>query len=194
MAIKQSLIIKDEISKEEYFVGGQSGVYTKTGYKMKSDNYPILNESDNTERFFLVDLWQLGVFGSENCKGTYDKKNDISLIKEEDVYHYASKCIKEITKGLEEAIAQAIIEEIKNDEEETVKLIENESAKYHIRPVQIIDVEEYGEEIAQEVISEKGDIDILTTSVTYGLHDGIKADILAFAYKYCEEQGYDLND
>ena len=123
MAIKQSLIIEDEISKKKYFVGGQSGLYTNTGYKMDSDNYPILNESDNTERFLLVDLWQLGVFGSENCKSTYDAENEIHLIKEEDVYHYASACVKEITKGLEQAIAQAILEEIEEDGEETIKLI-----------------------------------------------------------------------
>lgn len=193
MAIRQWLNIKDVNLNEEYYISGQSGIYTKDGYK-KGDNYPILTEEDNTERFFLVDLWQLGVFGSENCKSTYDEKNDINLIKEEDVYHYASKCMKEVTKGLEEAIAQAIIEEIKGDEEETIKLIKNNNAKYHIRPVQIIDVEEYGIDVAQDVIYEQGDIDDLTTQVTYGLHDGIKGDILAFAYEYCEKQGYDLND
>lgn len=193
MAIRQWLKIKDVNLNEEYYISGQSGIYTEDGYK-KGDNYPILTEEDNTKRFFVVDLWQLGIFGSENCKSTYDKENDINLIREEDVYHYASKCIKEVTKGLEQAIAETIIEEIKGDEEETVKLIENKKAKYCTRPVQIIDAEEYGEEVAHEIISEQGDIDDLTKSVTYGLHDGIKADILAFAYEYCEKQGYDLYD
>lgn len=192
MVVKQELVIRDE--NGEFYIGGKSGIYTNTGYDMQSGNYPILKEEDNTERFFVVDLWQLGVFGSENCKATYDKENDIALVKEEDVYHYASKCIKEVTKGLEKAIAQAIIEEIKDDGGETVKLIENENARYYTKPIQIIDVEEYGEEVANEIISEQGDIDDLTTSVTYGLHDGIKSDILEFAYKYCEKQGYDLDD
>ena len=191
MAIKQWLKIKDENLNEEYCLTGQTGIYTEDGYK-KGDNYPILTKEDNVKRFYLVDLWQLGVFGSENCKSTYDEENDINLIKEEDVYHYASKCIKEVAKGLEDAIAQAIIEEIKGDEEETIKLIENENAKYCIRPVEIIDKEEYGEEVAQEVISEQGNIDNLTTSINIGLYDGIKGDILAFAYEYCEKRGYDL--
>ena len=194
MVMKQEYLIKSGFFKDdEYIISGQSGIYKNTGYK-ETENYPILEEEHNTKRFTLIDLWQLGVFGSENVKQVYDEENEISIVKEEDIYTFASQCIKEITQGLEDRIAQAIIQEIEEDGEETVKLIKNRSAKYCKRPVQIIDAKEYGEEIAQEVIDEQGNIDDITTSVTYGLHDSIKADILAFAYDYCEKQGYDLDD
>lgn len=192
MAIKREYLIECDFG-EEYIVSGQSGIHKDTGYK-ETPEYPILEEEANTERFTLIDLWALGTFGSENVEQTYDTKEDISIIKEEDVYKFASECIQYITDGLEYKIAQAIIEEIEEDGEETVKLIKNDNAKSCTRPVQVIDVKEYGEEIAQEIINEQGDIDDLTKAVTYGLHDGIKADILAFAYKYCEKMGYDLND
>lgn len=192
MAIKQEYLI-DCGYNDEYIISGQSGIYKNTGYK-ETPNYPVLEEKANTERFTLIDLWQLGTFGSENVKQTYDAKEDINIIKEEDVYKFASKCIKEITDGLENAIAQAIIEEIEEDGEETVKLIKNENAKYCTKPVQIIDVQEDGEESAKEIINEQGNIDDLTKYVTDGLHDGIKADILAFAYEYCDKMGYDLDD
>ena len=191
MAIKQEYVI-DCGYNDEYIVSGKSGIYKNTGYK-ETSNYPILEEKANTERFTLIDLWQLSVFGSENIQ-TYDKKENINIVKEEDIYVFASRCIKEITDGLEDAIAQAIIKEIEEDGEETVKLIKNENAKYCTRPIQIIDVENYGEEMAQETINEQEDIDYLTKGVTIGLHDGIKADILEFAYKYCEKKGYDLDD
>lgn len=64
-----------------------------------------------------------------------------------------------------------------------------------IEEVQTINVKEFGEEIAQDLICEYGndlDIDNLTEAVTLALHDGIKADILAFAYKYLEDKGYIL--
>ena len=192
MAIKQEYVI-DCGFNNEYIISGQTGIYKDTGYK-ETPNYPVLEEEANTERFTLIDLWQLGVFGSENVKQTYDKEEDINIIKEEDVYKFASKCIKEIVDGLEDKIAQAIIEEIEEDGGETVKLIKNDRAKYCTRPIQIIDIEEYGEEMAQETINEQEDIDYLTKGVTIGLHDGIKADILAFAYEYCEKMEYDLND
>lgn len=192
MAIKQEYLIKCDWDSE-YIIVGQSGIYKNTGYKETSE-YPILEEKANSKRFTLIDLHQLGVFGSENVEQTYNEKEDVNIVKEEDVYKFASKCIKEITDGLENAIAQAIIEEIEEDGEETVKLIKNENAKYCTRPVQIIDVEDYGKEMAQEIINEQGNIDDLTKAVTYGLHDGIKADILTFAYEYCEKGGYDLDD
>ena len=192
MAIKQEYLIKCDWDSE-YIIDGQSGINKMTGYK-ETENYPILEEDHNSKRFTLIDLWQLGVFGSENVEQTYDAKEDINIVKEEDVYKFASRCIKYITDGLENAIAQAIIEEIEEDGKETVKLIKNENAKYCTRPIQIIDVEDYGKEMAQETINEQEDIDYLTKGVTIGLHNGIKADILAFAYEYCKKMGYDLND
>lgn len=192
MAIKQEYLIKCDWDSE-YIINGKSGIYKDTGYKETSE-YPILEEEANSKRFTLIDLWQLGTFGSENVEQTYDAKEDINIVKEEDVYKFASRCIKYITDGLEKKIAQTILQEIEEDGEETIKLIKNENAKYCTRPVQIIDVEEYGEEIAEEIVNEQGNIDDLTKAITYGLHDGIKADILTFAYKYCEKQGYDLND
>lgn len=192
MAMKQEYLI-DCGFNDEYIISGQSGIYKDTGYK-ETVEYPVLEERANTKRFTLIDLWQLGIFGSENVNQTYDEENEISIVKEEDVYAFASKCIKEVTDGLENAIAKAIIEEIEEDGEETIKLIRNENAKYCTRPVQIIDVQEYGEEIAEEIINKQGDIDDLTESVTYGIHDGIKADVLEFAYEYCEKKGYDVDD
>ena len=79
MAIKQNLIIKDEILNEEYYITGQIGIYREDGYK-KDDDYPILKEENNTKRFYLIDLWQVGVDGSERCPYTYDKENDINII------------------------------------------------------------------------------------------------------------------
>ena len=192
MVIKQEYLI-DCGFNNKYIISGQSGIYRNTGYK-ETENYPVLEEEANTERFTLIDLWQLGTFGSENVKQVYDTKEDINIVKEEDIYSFASECIEFITDGLEKAIAKAIIEEIEEDGEETVKLIKNENAKYCTRPVQIVNVKEYGEEIAQEIINEQGNIDDLTQAVTYGLHDGIKDSILRFAYKYCEEKEYDLDD
>lgn len=192
MAIKREYMIECDFG-EQYIISGQSGIHKNTGYK-ETPEYPILEEEANTERFTLIDLWALGTFGSENVEQTYDAKEDVSIIKEEDIYKFASKCIQYIADGLEYKIAQAIIEEIEEDGGETVKLIKNENAKYCTKPIQIIDVQEEGEESAKEIINEQGNIDDLTKYVTNGLHDGIKADILAFAYEYCDKIGYDLDD
>ena len=61
-----------------------------------------------------------------------------------------------------------------------------------IEEIQTINVKEFGEEIAQECVVENGEdlsIDDIYKSITYALHDGIKADIVYFAFKYLDENG-----
>lgn len=64
-----------------------------------------------------------------------------------------------------------------------------------VKEIQTINCKEFGETIAQELIDEYGDdlnIDHVTEEVTYALHEGIKADILYFAYNYLEDKGFDI--
>ena len=129
MAVKQNFIIKDENLNEEYIICGQTGIYTNDGYKKNSLNHPILTEDDNTERFLLIDFWQLGIFGSENCKQTYDKENGINIIDEKDICNFAQQCVQHITEGLEQKIVQTIKEEIEEDGGETIKLINNKGSE-----------------------------------------------------------------
>ena len=65
-----------------------------------------------------------------------------------------------------------------------------ESALINIKEIQTINIKELGEEIAEECILNYGEdlnIDNIYESVTYELHDGIKADIIYFAFKYLDE-------
>lgn len=121
MAIKQVLEIKDRTMDEEYVIVGRQGVYCKEDYK-KTNDYFLLNK-DKTERFILVDLYQLGVFGSENCHQTYDENEELNIVTEEDINKYTEDVIKHINNGLFDTIKEAIIEEIEADEQETIKLV-----------------------------------------------------------------------
>lgn len=121
MAIKQNLIIKDEILNEEYYITGQIGIYREDGYK-KDDDYPILKEENNTKRFYLIDLWQVGVDGSERCPYTYDKENDINIIDEDRLDEFVEYAVKYATKDLFKNIKAHIINEIEADEGENVIL------------------------------------------------------------------------
>lgn len=59
-----------------------------------------------------------------------------------------------------------------------------------VEEIQTINVKEFGEEIAQECFDEYGedlDIDHIYNEVTYALHEGIKADIVYFAFKYLDD-------
>ena len=59
-----------------------------------------------------------------------------------------------------------------------------------IEEIQTINVKEFGEEIADECYREwKEDlcIDHIYKEVTDALHDGIKADIIYFAFKYLDD-------
>lgn len=121
MAIKQSLIIKDEILNEEYYITGQIGIYREDGYK-KDNDYPILKEENNTKRFYLIDLWQVGVSGSEQCPYTYDKENDINIIDENELDKFVKDAVKYATKDLFKNIKAHIIDEIEADEKENIVL------------------------------------------------------------------------
>ena len=120
MAVKQSLIIKDEGLNEEYIIVGQSGVYSQADYK--SNHEPALFDDDLSKRFVLIDLWQAGVFGSEMVKQTYDKENDINIIEEKDIDAFVQEIIDYINDNLNEVIKEHIIEEIEADEGENVIL------------------------------------------------------------------------
>jgi len=59
-----------------------------------------------------------------------------------------------------------------------------------IEKIQTINVKEFGEEIAQDCFDEHGkdlDIDHIYKAITDALHDGIKADIVYFAFKYLDD-------
>ena len=61
-----------------------------------------------------------------------------------------------------------------------------------VEEIQTINVKEFGEQIAQECASDYGEdlsIDNIYEDVTYALHDGIKADIIYFAFKYLDKNG-----
>ena len=91
MAIKEILTIKDEVLNEKYHIFGKRGVFIESGYKMENDD-SVIDEKNNTKRFILIDLWQLGVFGSENCNQLYDEEKDINIIREEDFYICLRMC------------------------------------------------------------------------------------------------------
>lgn len=68
---------------------------------------------------------------------------------------------------------------------------------YDSDEIQIIDVKEFGEEIAQKLASLHGDdlnIDHIYKDITYSLHDGIKADIAEFAFKYLDDNNIPYDD
>lgn len=59
-----------------------------------------------------------------------------------------------------------------------------------VKEIQTINIKEFGEEIAEECYREHGenlDIDHVYEDITIALHDGIKADIAYFAFKYLDE-------
>lgn len=120
MAIKQNLILKDENMNEEYSICGQNGVYKQADYK---GNNVLLSEADRVGRFILIDLWQIGVFGSENCHAEWNDKEKVNIVTEENIDDFVNQAVDYITDGLFNTIKQEIIEEIINDEEETIKLI-----------------------------------------------------------------------
>lgn len=119
--MKQVLEIKDKTMDEEYIIVGHKGVYLKEDYK-KTNDYFLLGK-DKTERFILIDLYQLGVFGSENCHQTYDENEELNIVTEEDINKYIEDVIKYINYELFSTIKEAIIEEIEADEQETIKLV-----------------------------------------------------------------------
>lgn len=120
MAIKETYEIKTS-SNDEYIITGQSGIFKEEDYKNKGQN--VLLSEDKTNRFILIDLFQLGIFGSENCHQTYDENEELNIVTEEDVIKYTKGVIKHINDGLFDEIKQAIIDEIEADEQETVKLV-----------------------------------------------------------------------
>lgn len=66
-----------------------------------------------------------------------------------------------------------------------------------IKEIQTFNVKEIGENIARELSLEYNDdlnIDHIYEDITHFLHDGIKADIIYFAFKYLDENKipYDL--
>ena len=119
MAIKENYEIKT--NDEEYIITGQTGVFKEEDYKNKGQQFLI--DEDKTHRFVLIDLFQLGVFGSENCHQTYDEQAELNIVTEEDVIKYTESIIKYINDGLFNRIKESIIDEIEADEQETVKLV-----------------------------------------------------------------------
>lgn len=66
-----------------------------------------------------------------------------------------------------------------------------------IKEIQTINVKKFGEEIAQDCFCEQGEdlnIDHIYEAITYALHDGIKADIAYFAFKYIEDNNIPCED
>ncbi len=120
MAIKETYKIKTS-SNDEYIITGQTGVFKQEDFENKGQKF-LINE-DKSKRFVFIDLWQLGIFGSENCHQTYDEQAELNIVTEEDVIKYTEDVIKYINDGLFNEIKQAIIDEIEADEQETIKLI-----------------------------------------------------------------------
>lgn len=59
-----------------------------------------------------------------------------------------------------------------------------------VKEIQTINVKEFGEEIAEDCLRDYGenlDIDHIYEEITYALHEGIKADIAYFAFKYLDD-------
>lgn len=121
MAMKQVLDIKDRMMDKEYTIVGQSGVYVEEDYN-KTNNDFLLN-ADKSNRFIMVDLWQIGIYGSENCNQTYDEETELNIVTEEDVIKYTESIVKHINDRLFDAIKESIIDEIEADEQETIKLV-----------------------------------------------------------------------
>lgn len=119
MAIRENYKIKT--NDAEYILTGQSGIFKEEDYSNKGQQF-LLNK-DKTHRFILIDLWQLGVFGSENVKQTYDEQEELNIVTEEDIVKYTEDVVKYINDGLFDRIKESIIEEIEADEQETMKLI-----------------------------------------------------------------------
>lgn len=66
-----------------------------------------------------------------------------------------------------------------------------------IEEIQVVNVKEFGEEIAEECYMEWGKdlcIDHIFKEVTNALHDGIKADIVHFAFKYLDDNSIEYKD
>lgn len=59
-----------------------------------------------------------------------------------------------------------------------------------VKEIQTINVKEFGEEIAEDCFREHSkdlNIDHIYEEITYALHEGIKADIVYFAFKYLDD-------
>lgn len=121
MAMKQILNIEDKMMDKKYTIVGQSGVYVEEDYN-KTNSYFLLN-ADKSNRFIMVDLWQIGIYGSENCNQTYDEEAELNIVTEKDVIKYTESIVKYINDRLFDAIKESIIDEIEADEQETIKLV-----------------------------------------------------------------------
>ena len=122
MAIKQNYIIEDKVLNEKYEITGQSGIYKQEDYKYTGE--PLLKEENRSHRFVLLDLWALGTYGAEQCPTEYNIEKEICTVTIDDIDTYVHDIIEEITDGLYLEIKDAILEEIKADDEETIKLVE----------------------------------------------------------------------
>ena len=120
MAIKETYEIKTS-SNDKYIITGQSGIFKEEDYKNKEQT--VLVDEDKTNRFILIDLFQLSVFGSENCHQTYDEDEELNIVTEKDINKYTEDVVKYINDGLFDTIKEAIIEEIEADEQNTIKLV-----------------------------------------------------------------------
>ena len=119
MAIKETY--KIETNNSKHIITGQSGIFKQADYN--NDDQEYLLDENKTHRFILIDLWQLGVFGSENVHQTWDEDKELNIVTEEDINKYTEDVIKFINDGLFDAIKEAIVDEIKDDAEETIKLV-----------------------------------------------------------------------
>lgn len=119
MAIKETYKIETNISK--HIITGQGGIFKQEDYDDHEQKY--LSDKDKTNRFILIDLWQLGVFGSENVNQKWNEKEQLNIVTEEDINKFTEDTINFINTGLFSEIKEAIIDEIKADEEETIKLV-----------------------------------------------------------------------
>lgn len=119
MAIKQSIIIEDEVLNEKYRISGQTGIY--------DDSYVgdsiYLKEENRVNKFLLIDFDQLAIHITENCEQHWNNNKETYVTTEKDIDIYIDQVVKYINDGLFDKIKHHVLEEIEADEGETIALI-----------------------------------------------------------------------
>lgn len=115
------MIIKDEILNEKYDIDNQKGICMQSDYFYNKER--IYTKKDESNRFILIDLWQIGIVGAENCNGQWDK-NGVKIVTEKDIDEFVQQSIDYINEDLFFKLKENIINEIKEDNKETIILNE----------------------------------------------------------------------
>ena len=116
------MIIKDEVLNEKYEIDNEKAICVQSDYFYNQNR--TYTSKDESQRFILIDLWNIGMVATENCNGQWDEKNEVKIVTEKDIDEFVQQSIDYINEDLFLKLKENIINEIKEDNKETIILNE----------------------------------------------------------------------